>query len=80
MKAFKEGGWRPKDGFQLRYIYFLDPTARERLTVQIIPFSRIEELGAGMYKGKKRQASEVGDGPDHGYSGGATPTRTLHQD
>lgn len=62
-------------GFQLRYIYFLDPTARERLTVPILPFSKIEELGAGMYRGKARpkQATES----DQLSSGGATPTRTL---
>ena len=41
-------------GFQLRYIYFLNPKARERLTVPIIPFSRIDEMGAGMYRGEKR--------------------------
>lgn len=35
-------------GYQLRYIYFLDPTARDRLTVPIIPFSEIEKRGAGM--------------------------------
>ena len=42
------------DGFQLRYLYFIDPTARERLTVPILPFSEIERRGAGMYKGAKR--------------------------
>lgn len=41
----------PKPGFQLRYIYFIDPACREKLTVPIIPFDRIDELGAGMYKG-----------------------------
>ena len=41
-------------GFQLRYIYFLNPKACERLTVPIIPFSRIDEMGAGMYRGEKR--------------------------
>ena len=40
-------------GWQLRYIYFIDKTARERLTVPVIPFSRIDELGAGMYRGEK---------------------------
>ena len=39
-------------GFQLRYIYFIDKTYRQRLTVPEIPFSRIDEIGAGMYKGK----------------------------
>lgn len=41
------------DGFQLRYIYFIDKDARKRLTVPEIPFSKIDELGAGMYKGEK---------------------------
>ena len=40
-------------GFQLRYIYFIDKSYRKKLTVQEIPFSRIDEMGAGMYKGKK---------------------------
>lgn len=39
-------------GFQLRYIRFLDPTWRDRLTVPEIPFERIDEIGAGMYKGE----------------------------
>lgn len=42
------------DGYQLRYIYFIDPTYRERLTVPELPYSEIDRLGAGMYKGKKR--------------------------
>jgi hypothetical protein len=51
--AFLKGvGAKQLDGFQLRYIYFLDPTARDRLTVPILPFSEIERRGAGMYKGK----------------------------
>lgn len=54
MKPFEELGWRPMEGFQLRYIYFIDPTARERLTVPELPYSKIAELGAGMYRGEKR--------------------------
>lgn len=46
------------DGWQLRYIYFIDPSYRKRLTVPEIPFSRIDELGAGMYKGKKVTLAE----------------------
>jgi len=38
-------------GFQLRYIYLIDKTCK--ITVPIIPFSKIDELGAGMYKGEK---------------------------
>ena len=53
------------DGFQLRYIYFIQPAARERLTVPIIPFSAIAEAGATMYKGQQGlHASEAGDGHD----------------
>ncbi len=52
MAAFAAAGYRPIPGYQLRYLYFLDPTARERLTVPILPFSEIERRGAGMYKGQ----------------------------
>lgn len=45
-------------GFQLRYIYFIDKSYRKRLTVPEIPFSRIDELGAGMYKGEKITQAE----------------------
>lgn len=40
-------------GYQLRYIYFIDKTFRSRLTVPEIPFSKIDEIGAGMYLGEK---------------------------
>ena len=39
------------DGYQLRYIYLIDKNCK--LTVPIIPFSKIDEMGAGMYKGEK---------------------------
>ena len=45
-------------GYQLRYIYFIDKSYRERLTVPEIPFSKIDEIGAGMYKGEKITVSE----------------------
>lgn len=57
------GGERLK-GFQLRYIYLIDK--KSKLTVPEIPFSKIDEVGAGMYKGKnislqerREQAQEV---------------------
>jgi len=37
-------------GFQLRYIYLISPDAK--LAVPSIPFSKIQEMGASMYKGK----------------------------
>ena len=40
-------------GYQLRYIYFIDKTYEKKLTVPIIPFNKIDEIGAGMYKGEK---------------------------
>ena len=51
-------GARYIPGFQLRYIYFIDKSWRDRLTVPEIPFSRIDEMGAGMYKGEKILQSE----------------------
>lgn len=72
-------GGKPIPGFQLRYIYFLDPSARKRLTVPILPFSEIDRRGAGMYKGKPRVRSEdSGTSGDQPEGGGANPTRTLH--
>ena len=44
-------GTKPLAGFQLRYIYLLDK--KYKLTVPILPFSKIDEMGAGMYKGEK---------------------------
>lgn len=59
MKVFKDAGFKPLEGFQLRYIYFLDPTYRARLTVPEIPFSRIQEMGASMYRGERPHADEA---------------------
>ena len=81
MKPFTSAGWKPKVGFQLRYIYFLDPTASERLTVPILPFSEIAKRGAGMYKGKAvlRAGSDTLDTPaNHAGEGGSLPTPALH--
>ena len=63
--ALRKIGAVPIPGFQLRYIYFLDPTAKDRLTVPILPFSEIERRGAGMYKGIKRpKQAMTGDQPE----------------
>jgi hypothetical protein len=43
-------------GFQLRYIYLIDKTCK--INVPIIPFSKIDEIGAGMYKGKNITLAE----------------------
>lgn len=45
-------------GFQLRYVYFIEKSKRKDLTVPEIPFSKIDEMGAGMYKGEKITLAE----------------------
>jgi hypothetical protein len=47
---------KPLDGFQLRYIYIIDKTCK--ITVPILPFSKIDEMGAGMYRGKRVSLAE----------------------
>jgi hypothetical protein len=48
----------PIPGYQLRYMYFIDDDYRENLTVPEIPYERIDEVGAGMYKGEKISVEE----------------------
>ena len=81
MRRFIEAGFRPVPGFQLRYVYFLDPTARERLRVPILPFSAIDDAGARMYRGERGTGagSIVDDAPaNQAGEGGSTPTPALH--
>lgn len=73
-------GANPLSGYQLRYIYFLNPTAKSRLTVPILPFSEISRRGAGMYLGKpKRAGSDTTDTAGlQPAEGGSIPTPALH--
>ena len=77
MKVYRDAGWKPKPGFQLRYIYFLDPAARERLTVPVIPFSEIEKRGARMYLGQRVGSDTIDTPAVQAGEGGETPTPTL---
>ena len=52
----EHAGWQKIKGFQLRYIYLIDKSCK--ITVPILPFSKIDEMGAGMYKGQKISLSE----------------------
>jgi hypothetical protein len=61
--------WEKVETAQLRYVYFLNPRARDRLTVPIIPFCEIPGRLARL---------KLGDGLIHSHSGGATPTGALH--
>jgi hypothetical protein len=40
-------------GYQLKYIYFLNPAARSRLTVPVLHYDEIKKQGAQMYKGNR---------------------------
>ncbi|MEE9472288.1 MAG: hypothetical protein V3W32_11280, partial [Gemmatimonadota bacterium] len=54
-KVLRELGARQLEGFQIRYLYFLNPEARYRLTVPEIPYSEIAARGATMYRGQKAE-------------------------
>lgn len=53
-KYLQATGAKMANGYMLRYVYFVDRKWRDRLTVPEIPYSKIEEMGAGMYKGEKK--------------------------
>jgi hypothetical protein len=87
-------GAKALPGFQLRYVYFLNPSARSRLTVPVLPFSAIEKAGASMYRGKRNgildaaaatalDATALASVSSEAVEppsmvGGAAPTRTLN--
>ena len=48
----EHSGYEKLKGYMYRYIYFIDPKAKENFTGQFIPFSKIKELGIEMYKGE----------------------------
>jgi hypothetical protein len=70
--------WKSLVGFQLRYVYFLNPEAKERLTAPIIPFSEIAKQGATMYRGKRPDSVITNTSSFHDETGGVTPTSGLH--
>lgn len=58
---WKRQGAKPLEGFQIKYIRFLNPAARSRLTVPVLPYSALDEAGARMYRGLR--AKHSGDAP-----------------
>lgn len=72
--------WVKLAGYQLRYIYFLHKEEINNLTVPIIPFDRIKEMGASMYKGKKTCPIGVTGNTSDSQSedGGSNPTVGLN--
>jgi len=77
-KQALNNGAKILDGYQLRYIYLLDKSCK--ITVPILAYSKIDEIGAGMYKGKKRVNSSKVEHPAPLEEGGAVPTLTLHKE
>ena len=71
--------WKTVDGFQLRYLYFLDKSYKSRLTCPILPFHKIDEAGARMYKGVKQSLESRDSAATDAQSeeGGANPTSGL---
>ncbi len=56
INQFLNNGCKNVEGFQLRYIYLIDKSCK--ITVPILPFSKIDEMGAGMYKGENITLAE----------------------
>jgi hypothetical protein len=48
--------WKAIQGKQIKYVYLIDKSCI--LNIPEIPFSKIDEMGAGMYKGKKVTVQE----------------------
>lgn len=69
--------WEAIKGYMLKYIYFLDKSKENDLTVPIIPFSKIKEMGISMYKGKLLNASVNSESTNQCVNGGASPTHSL---
>ena len=58
----KDDNWEQLPGVMFTYLYLIDKS--RQINVPILPFSKIDEMGAGMYKGekitlKKRTLSKV---------------------
>lgn len=85
MAAFHAGktrefsSWRKLPGYQLRYVYFLNPAARERLTAPVIPFERIAEMGAAMYRGERTRSKQAAAGSTGAAAGQHRPERSNSQ-
>ncbi|MBR0753485.1 hypothetical protein JQ604_14955 [Bradyrhizobium jicamae] len=66
----------PLEGYTLRYVYFLNPAARQRLNAEELPFSAIEARGANMYRGVRGKQAMAGTNQ---HSDGAAPIPTLQR-
>lgn len=74
--AAREAGATLLPGYQFRYVYFLDPSWRGRLTVPVIPFDQIPpecRMYRGVTRGGPNGTPDVQSG-----KGGENPTPPLH--
>jgi len=85
MTRYRAAGFKPLEGYQLRYLYFVNPAARARLTVPVLPFSEIRKVGAAMYRGVRDPRR--GDMPEGGSNhrapageGQVPPTSSVGSD
>lgn len=52
-KAAVPEGFKPLQGYQMRYIKLLDPALENKLNFKILPYSAIKAQGAAMYRGER---------------------------
>ena len=71
------GGVKVTDKNNQQIVYFINKDAQKRLNVPIIPFTKIIDIGASMYKGQKIMRIKKQELEDHSNLGGAIPTDTL---
>ena len=73
----RQYGAVPLPGYQFKYLYLYDQNLWSNY--QTIPFSKIDELGIGMYKGKSKRIEHENNASEfHSEEGGAVPTDALH--
>ena len=56
MQRYIDAGFTPLEGNQLRYVKLLHQNLK--LNCEVLPYSKIDEIGAGMYKGEKISIEE----------------------
>lgn len=54
-----EKGAVPLEGFQIKYVKFLDQSWRDRLSVPVLPYSTIDDMGASMVRGSRVRSIAV---------------------
>jgi hypothetical protein len=66
-------------GFQLRYLYPLNSTVQDRLTVPVLPYSTIDLVGARMYRGQRPESIDTDVMRFQRIEDGASPISGLHK-